>query len=57
MEKVIQILSSPTLWSTGVAFFAVYVGLRHYIKKIISEDKAIEEKRRQKRSLDEQNAE
>lgn len=47
MEKLIQLLSSPVFWSTGIAFFAIFVGYQHYSEKIRNEDNAIKEKRQQ----------
>ncbi|MEI6895079.1 MAG: hypothetical protein V5789_10735 [Colwellia sp.] len=57
MEKMIQILTSPIWWSTCIAFFGVILGFKLYIAKVISEDKAIEEKRRQHQSLEDKNVE
>lgn len=57
MDKFIQILSSPVWWSTIVALVALVVGMNHYIAKIKSEDAAIEEKRRQKKSAEDENLE
>lgn len=57
MEKMIQILSSPVFWSTGIAFLGVILGFKIFIKKIKSNDKEIEESRRQHQSLEDKNVE
>lgn len=46
METVIDILTSPVWWSTGVCIFAIIVGYRHYSEKIRNEDQAIRESRK-----------
>lgn len=45
---MIEILSSPVFWSSGTALLGVILGIKLYIAKIIREDKAIEEQRREK---------
>lgn len=52
---MIQILSSPVWWSTGVAFLGVILGFRLYIAKIKIKDKAIEDERQQHRSTEDKN--
>ena len=54
---MIEILTSPVWWSSCMALLGVILGLKLYIAKIIREDKAIEEKRRERQSLKAQNVE
>lgn len=54
---MIQILSSPILWSSAIALLGVVLGLKLYIEKIKRQDEAIKDQRKEQYSLKNQNVE